>query len=472
MAELWSMQELLAATGGRLEGEARGPFTGVSIDSRSIAPGEIFIAIKGDSRDGHEFAAAALQMGAGLAIVSAPTDEMRTKGALLVVDEPLAALRRMAAAARLRSAARIIAVTGSVGKTGTKEAVRLVLGSQGKTHASQASYNNHWGVPLSLARLPRTARYAVFEIGMNHAGEITPLTRLVKPEIAIITTIAPGHLGHFRSLEEIADAKAEIFSGVVPGGAVLLNRDDGFYQRLSETARRSGVARIYGFGRRPSAEIRLDRAVLHETCTCVTAHVFGEEVVYKLGVPGEHVAMNSLAVLGAAALAGADLARAALSLAALSAPKGRGERHRLLAPGGHLTLIDESYNANPSSVRAALAVFGNTKPGRGGRKIAVLGDMLELGAGAAELHAQLAEAIDASGADALYACGPLMRNLWDAVPPDRRGKYAASAEGLKPLLIEDLKAGDVVMVKGSLGSRTGPLVEAIKERFPAASGSS
>src|SRR6185295_14928469 len=361
MAELWSMQELLAATGGRLEGEARGPFTGGSIDSRSIAPGEIFIAIKGDSRDGHEFAAAALQMGAGLAIVSAPTDEMRTKGALLVVDEPLAALRRMAAAARLRSAARIIAVTGSVGKTGTKEAVRLVLGSQGKTHASQASYNNHWGVPLSLARLPRTARYAVFEIGMNHAGEIKPLTRLVKPEIAIITTIAPGHLGHFRSLEEIADAKAEIFSGVVPGGAVLLNRDDGFYQRLSETARRSGVARIYGFGRRPSADIRLDRAVLHETCTCVTAHVFGEEVVYKLGVPGEHVAMNSLAVLGAAALAGADLARAALSLAALSAPKGRGQRHRLLAPGGHLTLIDESYNANPSSVRAALAVFGNTK---------------------------------------------------------------------------------------------------------------
>jgi UDP-N-acetylmuramoyl-tripeptide--D-alanyl-D-alanine ligase len=472
MAELWSMQELLAATGGRLEGEARGPFTGVSIDSRSITPGEIFIAIKGDSRDGHEFAAAALQKGAGLAIVSAPTDEMRTKGALLVVDEPLAALRRMAAAARLRSAARIIAVTGSVGKTGTKEAVRLVLGSQGKTHASQASYNNHWGVPLSLARLPRTARYAVFEIGMNHAGEITPLTRLVKPEIAIITTIAPVHLGHFRSLEEIADAKAEIFSGVVPGGAVLLNRDDEFYPRLSETARRSGIARIHGFGRHPSAEIRLDRAVLHETCTCVTAHVFGEEVAYKLGVPGEHVAMNSLAVLGAAALAGADLARAALSLAALSAPKGRGQRHHLLAPGGQLTLIDESYNANPSSVRAALAVFGNTRPGRGGRKIAVLGDMLELGGGAAELHAQLAEAIDASGADALYACGPLMRHLWDAVPSDRRGKYAASAEGLKPLLIEDLKAGDVVMVKGSLGSRMGPLVEAIKERFPAASGSS
>jgi UDP-N-acetylmuramoyl-tripeptide--D-alanyl-D-alanine ligase len=471
MSELWTMEELLAATGGRLEGEARGPFGGVSIDSRSIAPGEIFVAIRGDSRDGHEFAAAALLKGAGLAIVSQPTDEMRANGTVLVVDEPLAALRRMAAAARSRSAARIIAVTGSVGKTGTKEALRLVLGAQGETHASEASYNNHWGVPLSLARLSRTARYAVFEIGMNHAGEITPLTAMVKPEIAIITTIAPGHLGHFRSIEEIADAKAEIFSGVVPGGAVLLNRDDGFYARLSEAAKRSGIARNYGFGRHPSAEIRLDRAVLHETCTCVTAQVFGEEIIFKLGVPGEHVAMNSLGVLGAAALAGADLARAALSLSALSAPKGRGQRHRLIAPGGHLVLIDESYNANPSSVRAALAVLGNARPGRGGRKIAVLGDMLELGEQASQLHAELAEAIDASGADALYACGPLMRHLWDAVSQDRRGRYAASSEGLKQLLIEDLKAGDVVMVKGSLGSRMGPLVEAIKERFPAASGS-
>ncbi|MGH6874706.1 MAG: Mur ligase family protein, partial [Aestuariivirgaceae bacterium] len=312
---------------------------------------------------------------------------------------------------------------------------------------------------------------AVFEIGMNHAGEITPLAALAQPEIAIITTIAPGHLGHFRSIEEIADAKAEIFSGVVPDGAVLLNRDDGFFPRLSEAAKRSGVTRIHGFGRHPSAEIRLDRAVLHETCTCITAQVFGEEIIFKLGVPGEHVAMNSLAVLGAAALAGADLARAALSLATLSAPKGRGQRHRLNAPGGQLVLIDESYNANPSSVRAALAVLGNTRPGRGGRKIAVLGDMLELGNSSPKLHAQLAEAIDASGADALYACGPLMRHLWDAVSQDRRGRYAASSEGLKQLLIEDLKAGDVVMVKGSLGSRMGPLVEAIKERFPAAPGS-
>ena len=471
MTELWSIEELLAATGGRLEGEVRGPFTGISIDSRSIAPGDIFVAIKGDSRDGHEFAAAALAKGARLAIIARPSEEMRAKGAVLVVDDPLAALRRMAAAARSRSTAKIIAVTGSVGKTGTKEALRLVLSAQGETHASQASYNNHWGVPLSLARLSRSARYAVFEIGMNHAGEITPLTGLVRPEIAVITTIAPVHLGHFHSLDEIADAKAEIFSGVVSGGAVLLNRDDGFYARLSETARRFKIGRIYGFGRHPSAEMRLDRSVLHETCTCVTAQIFGEEVVYKLGAPGEHLAMNSLAVLGAAALAGADLARAALSLAALSAPKGRGQRHRLIAPDGHLILIDESYNANPSSVRAALAVLGNTRPGRGGRKIAVLGDMLELGNGAAELHSALAEAIDASGADALYACGPLMHHLWDAVSPDRRGKYAVSAEDLREPLIADLRAGDVVMVKGSLGSRMGPLVEAIKERFPAVSGS-
>jgi UDP-N-acetylmuramoyl-tripeptide--D-alanyl-D-alanine ligase len=468
MAELWTTAELLTATGGRLEGAAPDSFSGVSIDSRSIARGEIFAAIKGDNRDGHEFAAAALGKGAGLAIVSRPSDEMRAKGALLIVDEPLAALRRMASAARARSRARIIAVTGSVGKTGTKEALRVVLAEQGETHASEASYNNHWGVPLSLARLSRTARFAVFEIGMNHAGEITPLTAMVQPEIAIITTIAPGHLGHFRSIEEIADAKAEIFSGVIAGGAVLLNRDDGFYERLCEAARRRGIKRIYGFGRDPSAEARLDRAVLHETSSSVTAIIFGEEVVYRLGVPGGHVAMNSLAVLGAAALAGADLARAAKALAGLSAPKGRGQRHTLSAPGGHLVLIDESYNANPSSVRAALAVLGNTKPGNGGRKIAVLGDMLELGDAASLLHAELAEAVDASGADTLYACGPLMRHLWEALAQSRRGKYAPSSEDLKPLLVEDLRAGDVVMVKGSLGSRMGPLVEAIKKRFPAA----
>jgi UDP-N-acetylmuramoyl-tripeptide--D-alanyl-D-alanine ligase len=466
MPELWTAAELIEATGGKPDGDYPNGFGGVSIDSRSLTPGDIFVAIKGENRDGHEFAASALQAGAGLAIVSRPTGAMRNRGPLLVVDDPLEALKRLAMAARARTAAKVIAVTGSVGKTGTKEALRLVLSGEGETHASAASYNNHWGVPLSLARMPRTAKFAVFEIGMNHAGEITPLAKMVKPHVAIVTAIAASHLGHFGSIEEIADAKAEIFSGVLPDGAALLNRDNAYYQRLVTAAQCAGIERVYGFGKDASADVRLGTVVLHESSSCVTASVFGEEVIFKLGMPGEHVAMNALAVLGAAKLVEADLARAALSLAALSPAKGRGVRHRLAAEGGHIILIDESYNANPTSMRAALAVLGNTKPAKGGKRIAVLGDMLELGEAGAALHAELANAIDASGADALYACGPLMRHLWDAVAASRRGRYAASSEALKQSLIGDLKAGDVVMVKGSLGSRMGPLVEAIKERFP------
>jgi UDP-N-acetylmuramoyl-tripeptide--D-alanyl-D-alanine ligase len=470
MPELWTAKELADAAGGDLEGDPPTGFGGVSIDSRSLVPGDIFVAIKGENRDGHEFAASALEAGAGVAIVSSPNDAMRAKGALLVVDEPLAALKRLGMAARARTEAQVIAVTGSVGKTSTKEALRLALRSEGETHASAASYNNHWGVPLSLARMKRGAKFAVFEIGMNHAGEIIPLAKMVKPHVAIITAIAASHLGNFASLEDIADAKAEVFSGIVPGGAAILNRDTAFYKRLAEAAQRAGIERVYGFGKDSSADIRLMQAVLHENCSCLTASVFGEEVLFKLGMPGEHVVMNSLAVLGAVKLVGGDLARAAVSLATLSAAKGRGIRHKLALPEGYLTLIDESYNANPSSMRAALAVLGNSKPGKGGKRIAVLGDMLELGEKGSVLHAELANAIDASGADALYACGPLMRHLWEAVPASRRGRYAANSEELKEALIGDLGAGDVVMVKGSLGSRMGPIVEAIKERFPAAGG--
>ena len=470
MAELWTAEEVARATGGRYEGSLPSAFGGVSIDSRSLVPGDIFVAIKGDNRDGHEFAARALKSGAGVAIVSRPTQEMQKNGALLMVDEPLAALRQLGVWARKRSKAQVIAVTGSVGKTGTKDALRLVLGGQGETHASAASYNNHWGVPLSLARMPRSAKFAVFEIGMNHAGEIAPLVKMVEPHIAIITAIAASHLGHFSSLEEIADAKAEIFSGVLPGGATLINRDGEHFQRLEEAARRAGIGRVFGFGKSEAADARLENCELEDGSSTVSASIMGERVSYRIGMPGEHVVMNSLAVLGAAKLAGADLVPAAGALAGLKPPKGRGVRQRLTAPGGEILLIDESYNANPSSMRAALAVLSRSEPQGQGKRIAVLGDMLELGDAGPRLHAELASAIDAAGADALYACGPLMRHLWDAVPAGRRGRYASNSEELQELLIRDLKAGDVVMIKGSLGSRMGPLVEAIKERFPAAAG--
>jgi UDP-N-acetylmuramoyl-tripeptide--D-alanyl-D-alanine ligase len=466
MTALWTIEELVAATGGRLDGEVTRPIGGVSIDSRSIAAGDIFVAIAGENRDGHEFVAAALKNGAAIAIVSRPDPEMRDSGALLVVDEPLAALRRLAAAARARSAARIVGITGSVGKTTSKEALRLALAASGPTHASASSYNNHWGVPLSLARLPREAAYAVFEIGMSQAGEITPLTRLVRPHVAIVTTIAPSHLGHFPSLVEIADAKAEIFAGVEPGGAAVINRDSEFFDRLAAAARQSGIARIVGFGEHEAAEVRLRNVALHETCSCVTADILGETVSYRLGAPGRHLALNSLAVLAAAQLAGGDLARAAMALAHLEPQKGRGVRFRLDAPDGAITVIDESYNANPASVRAALALLGQAKPGRGGRRIAVLGDMLELGDEGPRLHAELAAAVDESGTNLVYACGAGMAHLWEALPATRRGAYAETSQDLEEAVLRDLRGGDVVMVKGSLGSRMMPLVDAIKARYP------
>ncbi len=467
---LWGCSEVLAATGGRLAGQPQDAFDGVSIDSRTVAPGDVFVAIRGERLDGHDFVTAALSAGAGLAVVSRPTPAMREAGPLLIVDDPLETLRQLGRAARSRSGAVVIAITGSVGKTGTKEALRRVLAEQGETHASAASFNNHWGVPLSLARLRRSARFAVFELGMNHAGEITPLTAMVRPHIAIITSIAEGHLGHFASLGEIALAKSEIFSGVETPGVGIINRDSPFFEQLAAAARGHAVRDIYGFGGHAAADVRLIGAALEPDSSTVTASILGDEVTYRLGAAGAHIVMNSLAVLGAAKLAGADVARAARALAGLTPTKGRGVRYRLAAPSGHIVLIDESYNANPASMRAALAVLGSNKPCGGGRRFAVLGDMLELGDKGSELHAGLAEAVNAAEVDVLYASGPLMRHLWEAVPPHRRGSYATSSEGLRASLIGSLKAGDIVMIKGSLASRMSLLVDAITREFPVASG--
>lgn len=463
---LWTIDELTAATAGEIIGSPTVPLIGISIDTRTLAAGDIFVAIRGDKHDGHDFVPAAFAAGAGLAMVSQVTDAMRAAGPLLVVrDDPLRGLENMGRAARARSVARIVGITGSVGKTSTKEMLRAALSASGSTHASAASHNNHWGVPLTLARLPRDAAYGVFEIGMNHAGEITPLTAMVRPHVAIITAIAESHLGHFNSLDDIADAKAEIFSGVAPGGAAAINRDTRYYDRLAAAARSQGIEKVYGFGRSSVAEARIIHLVLHEECSCVTASILGEEVIYKLGVPGEHMAMNSLAVLAAAKLMGADLARAALALAVAAPTKGRGARQRLRADGGEILLIDESYNANPASVVAALRLLGQSRPGRGGRRIAVLGDMLELGVHGPRLHAELAAAVDAAAVDTLYAAGPLMAHLWDRVPASRRGAYAVNVDGLRDGLLAGIGPGDVVMVKGSLGSRMGPIAEAIRVKF-------
>ncbi|MFL6931312.1 MAG: UDP-N-acetylmuramoylalanyl-D-glutamyl-2,6-diaminopimelate--D-alanyl-D-alanine ligase [Xanthobacteraceae bacterium] len=462
----WSVAAMTAAMGAECTGPLPEFVTGISIDSRTIQRGEAFFAIEGDARDGHDFVAAALAAGAGLAVVArGKRDIMPANAPLMVVPDVLAALTDLAQASRARSNARIVAVTGSVGKTGTKEALRLALGQCGVTHASVASYNNHWGVPLSVARMPANTQLAVFEIGMNHAGEITPLTRLVRPHVAVVTAVEPVHLEYFGSLEAIADAKAEIFLGLEPGGAAIINRDNSQYERLKRAAASAG-ARIGSFGEHAEADARVLKMSRHAQSSGVEARILGAELTYKLGAPGRHVVLNSLAVLAAASLAGADLALAGLALAGLEPPTGRGQRIALgLTGGGSALLIDESYNANPASMRAALALLGQAHIGSEGRRIAVLGDMLELGEASAELHRGLLEPVLANDIDLVFCAGPLMKALWDALPSERRGGYAESAAALEAQVVGTIADGDAMMVKGSLGSKMGPIVKALTRRY-------
>jgi UDP-N-acetylmuramoyl-tripeptide--D-alanyl-D-alanine ligase len=464
---LWTSGAMAQAMRALTNGALPEAVMGLSIDSRTIAPGEAYFAIKGDVHDGHDFVMAALKAGAALAVVeAAQRDKFASDAPLLVVDDVLAGLVELAHAARARLEAQVIAVTGSVGKTSTKEALRRVLGAQGETHASAASFNNHWGVPLSLARCPATARFAIFEIGMNHSGEIEPLVKMVRPHAAIVTTVEPVHLEFFAGIEAIADAKAEIFTGVEPGGAVVLNRDNSQFARLQRRAKKLGISRIVSFGANKKAEARLIDLSLHATCSAVHANILGHDVTYKLGMPGRHMAMNSLAVLAAASLAGADLALAALSLSQIEPAAGRGMRRALEVANGEATLIDESYNANPASMAAALNVFGRAAVGPHGRRIAVLGDMLELGPTSPELHRGLADAIKANHIDLVYCCGPLMRNLWDALSAGKRGGYAESSAALAAQTVAAIRAGDAIMIKGSLGSKMKTIVTALEKRFP------
>ena len=466
-ASLWSSNAMIAAMRAVVNGVLPPEVTGLSIDSRTVAPAEAYFAIKGAVHDGHDFVEAALRAGAALAVVErGKREQFASDAPLLMVDDVLGALVELAHAARARLQGQVIAVTGSVGKTSTKEALRLVLSAQGQTHASAASFNNHWGVPLSLARCPETARFAVFEIGMNHAGEIQPLVKMARPHVAIITTVEPVHLEFFAGIEAIADAKAEIFEGVVEGGAVVLNRDNPQFARLARRAKEFGIQRVVSFGADAKSDARLIDVSLQAACSAVHADIFGHEVTYKVGMPGRHMAMNSLAVLAAAALAGADLALASLSLSQLEPAAGRGVRSTLELAGGAATLIDESYNANPASMAAALSVLGQAAIGPHGRRIAVLGDMLELGAAAADLHRGLNEAIKASRIDLVYCCGPLMRNLWEALSTGKRGGYADSAANLEMQVVAAIRAGDAIMIKGSFGSKMKTIVNALERRFP------
>jgi len=443
MTSLWTAAEAEAATRGRSTREWVA--TGVSIDSRTLAPGDLFIALAGPNFDGHDYVAAALAKGAAAAVVARPMEDLGAAAPLLAVGDTMVALEDLGRAARQRSAAAIVGVTGSVGKTGTKEALRRVLERQAPCYATADSLNNQWGVPLSLARMPRAAVYGVFELGMNHPGEIDALARIVRPQVAVITTIEPAHLGFFPSVEAIADAKAEIFVGMEPTGAAILNRDNPHYARLAAAARARGLNRILGFGRDPEAAIRLVDSHIYATASAVTATVMGEIVDYCIAIPGEHWVMNSLAVLGAVKALGGDVGAAAAAMSSLRPLAGRGERHRLALDGGAAELIDESYNASPASMRAAFAVLGAAMPEAGGRRIAVLGDMLELGDDAPRLHTELGAPLLAAGVDLVFTVGGDMRALYDALPKRLRGGHAAQASDMAETVVRRLRPGDVVM---------------------------
>jgi UDP-N-acetylmuramoyl-tripeptide--D-alanyl-D-alanine ligase len=450
---LWTANELAEATAGTLSD----PFdaNGVSIDTRTLTPGDLFVALVGDGRDGHAFVADALAKGAAGAMVH---DDIAATGPVLRVDDTLAGLTRMGGFSRSRfgeGPGRVVAVTGSVGKTTTKEMLRGALAAFGPTHAAVASYNNHWGVPLTLARTPRDALFCIAEIGMNHAGEIAPLARLAQPHVALITTIAKAHVGYLGSIEAIADEKASIMRGLEPGGIAVLPADSDCFPRLLAAA---GAATVLTFGTDPAADVRLLHRDADADSSLINVDIAGHVASLRLAAPGQHMAMNALATLAVVAALGLDPTRAIDALEAFVPLIGRGVRREVALPGGSVLLLDESYNGNGASMRAALDVL-RLQPAR--RRVAVLGDMLELGDEGPAEHAALADAVAAS-VDCLFTCGPLMRNLFEAVPGHLRGAHAANSAALAPIVAAELARGDVVLVKGSLGSGMQRVIAAIE----------
>ncbi len=469
MNDLWTLEAISGAVGGELDLESGAGNRGVSslsIDTRTLEAGALYVAIKGVRQDGHEFVKGAFEAGAGGALVSSEYQAGPDDGPLIRVADTLKALEDLGRAARARAlGARVIAVTGSAGKTGTKEALALMLGQCGKTHASVKSFNNHWGVPLSLARMPAETEFAVFEVGMNHAGEITPLTKLIAPDVALITTVAPVHIGHFANEEAIADAKAEIFTGLQPGGVAVLPVDNPHYPRLVAKAKAAGVTQIVGFGQAANADARLIEGIFGPEGSRAVAEISGVRVDFEVGLPGAHIVMNLIGALAAFQLVGGDLSQAASAIRDLEPPQGRGVRGELNLPGGAALLIDESYNANPASMRVALENLSQYQGATHLRRIAVIGDMLELGDLSRGYHEELAQMINDLKIEKVFAAGEMMQHMFNKLESGKQGGFMASSEGLEEMVEKNLLQGDVVMVKGSLGSDMGRVVKHLQARF-------
>jgi len=458
---IWSAKEAALALG--LEVQDDWVATGMSIDSRTTQEGDLFVALQGDNGNGQDYVSNALDNGAVAAVVSAPVEGVDNKY-LLIVPDTLKAMELLGISARDRTSAKVIGITGSVGKTGTKEMLATALASQGQVHASIKSYNNHWGVPLSLSSMHAGTDYGVFEMGMNHPNEISPLTKMVKPDIAIITTIAPVHIEHFEDgMDGIVNAKAEIFDGVKKEGSVILNHDSEYYLDLKNKASAKDI-RSFSFGEHENADAKIIDCLEAANGSRIKAEILGEEINYSLQIAGRHIACNSLAVLLAVSLAGGDVQKAANAIAKQEPIVGRGKREFLDIDNSNnpVTLIDESYNASPLAMSAAFKVLALVDPGRGGRRIAVLGDMLELGKDSGKLHAELALPLKAANIDLVYTCGKHMKKLYEQLPANQKGEHKDSSEDLAQIVPEVLIPGDVVMVKGSFGSKMGLVVEALR----------
>jgi len=463
---LWTLDEILAATSGTASSCVVEAFSGVSIDSRDIGPGDLFVAISGDRFDGHDFVAKAIENGADAALVGATWAKTAPDHLpLIIVDDPLVGLEQMAVAARARTSAKVVAVTGSVGKTSTKEAIRLVLEAAGQTHASIKSFNNHWGVPLMLARMPAETDFGVFEVGMNHANEIRPLVKMIKPNIAVVTNVGEAHLENFESVSGIAAAKAEIFEGLTKNGTAILCADHEYLGDLKSRALASGVSDVMTFGVSSDADVRVSEVRSQDQgldCELIT----GTKKI-DLHVPqfGEHALLNAAAAFSVAAKLGHDQERTIQALSAFVAPVGRGEIVRLALRRGEATLLDESYNANPVSMRAALRIMQSIATS--GKKIGVLGDMLELGGTSAQLHLDLAQSVLASGISQLYLVGPKMALLAEKLNGEIDVTHHETGARISDLLSEALAPNDLVMVKGSNGIGLGLVVEQLRRQYSA-----
>lgn len=458
----WTGAEIVNAAHGHSLQEQTWQAHGVAIDSRTAEKDDLFVALQGPYHDAHDYVSAAFAAGCSAAIVTRQPSQVPAGSPLVFVDDTFKALERLGQAGRQRATARIVAVTGSVGKTSSKEMLHLMLKAVGATYANEGSFNNHWGVPLSLARLPADADFGVFEIGMNHAGELGPLSQMVQPDVALITNIEAVHLEFFASLNDIADAKAEIFQGVKTDGTVVLNRDNPYFGRLAASAKAHNLKNILSFGQDAKSNARLLAYTAVPEGGVVKADINGRILEYRIGTPGQHLAFNSLGALLAAVTAGGDLEACASALAHYSQPKGRGVFQTISLAGGALTLIDESYNASPVAVRAAIHVLAQMSASASpGRRIIVLGDMKELGATSAALHAELAKDLISNKIDLVFCCGEMMAHLYNALPESMRGGYAETSAALIPSVVSAVGAHDIVTIKGSHSMNMDNIVNAL-----------